>query len=149
KERAAALLRELADFHKEKKNTNGRLYNELEALKLCKQEYGRDSYIEELEKLARVSPADWYTGEVLLELARFYREQAEREDKDGFKARKIWYDKTLALIRNIEKDYAKTYAANEAARIRQQVHAKDFSVRIESYIPSGQSNPLSVTHKNL
>ncbi|WP_170164436.1 alpha-2-macroglobulin family protein [Sinomicrobium pectinilyticum] len=149
KERAAALLRELADFHKEKKNTNGRLYNELEALKLCKQEYGRDSYIEELEKLARVSPADWYTGEVLLELARFYREQADREDKDDFKARKIWYDKTLALIRNIEKDYAKTYAANEASRIRQQVHAKDFSIRIESCIPSGQSNPLSVTHKNL
>ncbi|MGS2740769.1 alpha-2-macroglobulin family protein [Sinomicrobium sp. M5D2P17] len=149
KERAAALLRELADFHKEKKHTNAILYNELEILKLCKQEYAGDSYIEELEKLSRVSPGDWYTGEILLELARFYKERAGREETGDFTARKEWFDKTLVLTRNIEKKYAKTSSSNEAARIRQQIHAKDFSIRVESYIPSGQYNPLSVTHKNL
>lgn len=149
KEKASGLLRELVDFHKEKGNADAQLYNALEILKTDKEGYDTASYINELKKLSRTYPKAWYTGEVLLELARFYREQAGREAKDNFNAKKVWYDKVLTLASKIEENYAKTHAAGEAARLRQGILAGDFSIQVETYIASGQYNPLSVTHKNL
>ncbi|MBC9794547.1 carboxypeptidase-like regulatory domain-containing protein, partial [Sinomicrobium weinanense] len=149
KEKVLGLLRDLADFHREKGHVNAQLYNELEILKARKEEYTAEKYINKLEKLSRTAPSAWYNGEVLLELARFYREQEDREDTDDLQAKKKWCDNALALVAKIEKDYAKTHAVREAIQLRQDILSRTFSIRVESYVPSGQYNPMSVTHKNL
>ncbi|RAV27999.1 hypothetical protein DN748_15740 [Sinomicrobium soli] len=149
KDKALALLRELEEFHRANGNTNARLYNALEALKLRRQEYGDDEYAGALEKLSRIAPGSWYSGEVLLELARFYNEQAGEEEAGDFEVKKAWCDKALALTGTIASDYKGTSAAVAARQLERQIRAEEFSVQLESYIPSGQANPMSVTHKNL
>ncbi|SFW34327.1 Alpha-2-macroglobulin family N-terminal region [Sinomicrobium oceani] len=149
KEKAAALVLALADAHKEQGNTNAFLYNKLKVLRMSKTEYTVSLYVSELEKLSSFSPQSWYTGQVLLEMARFYKEQADKTENSDFQTRKQWYEKVLRTTGRIKKEYDNTSAAGEALRLEEELRKTEFSIRIETYLPSGQNNPLSVTHKNL
>lgn len=149
KEKARQLLEALADFHREKGRANAQLFNELEVLKMRKAEYDMQAYIAGLEKLTQTAPGAWYTGEILLELAGFYLEQAEKEEAENFPAKKQWCDQALALAGRIKSEYPRTRAAGQAENLRRGILSTGFSIQIESYIPSSQHNPLSISHKNL
>ncbi len=147
--KALNLLLELEEFHREKGNTNAQLYNALKAINLCEGEYSNEQYVDKLETLSRIAPDSWYSGEVLLELAQFYQKQANEEEAQNFEARKEWCEKALSLVNRITSDYEGTPSVNEALRLEQQIKEKKFEIRLESYIPSKQANPMSVMHKNL
>lgn len=142
------ILKDLILTH-QSKNPAAAAYNSLELLNYTKNSLTDEDYKNQLIGLSEQYSKNSFTPYLLLEVAKFYKNEVNRSEPEDFKTKKELTEKSISYLDRILNDFPKSAVADAAKLTKKSLLSADYSLRTESFISPDQYLPVRISHRNL
>lgn len=140
---------DLIEFHTKNNNQEALLYNQLELLKYNRTTINDEKFEQKLLELEQQFPNTNYTAYLLLEIANFYKNKDFISVENDDKKQKESFEKAIRYFDEIIAKYPQSPLKLNAEKGKKNITAANFSITLENYLPTKQSNPMFISHQNL
>lgn len=148
KENIILILKDLILAH-QSKNPAAAGYNSLELLNFTKKSLTDEDYKNQLLGLSEQYGHNSFTPYLLLEVAKFYKNEVSRTEPEDFKTKKELTEKSFSYLDRILNDFPKSAVADAAKLTKKSLLSADYSLRTEGFVSPGQYIPVRISHRNL
>lgn len=148
KENIILILKDLILTH-QSKNPAAAACNSLELLNFTKSSLTDEDYQNQLIGLSEQYGHNSFTPYLLLEVAKFYKNEVSQTELEDFKTKKELTEKSISYLDRILNDFPKSAVADAAKLTKKALLSADYSLRTEDFVSPDQYIPIRISHRNL